>query len=431
MKKARAQDSVRPPGFVYRGAALHCEDKDLRSLAATHATPLYVYSARSVRERTRTLDAAFEGFPHTLCYAVKANSNLGLLRLFAQLGCGFDVVSGGELERVLRSAKTAAKRVVFSGVGKTREEINLALRAGILLFNVESPAELGVLLECASRLRVKARVAIRVNPDVDADTHPYISTGLRQHKFGIPIEEAPRLYAEIAGHKFVEAAGVSVHIGSQITSVAPFGEAMQRVAGVVAELQTSGHDIRYVDAGGGLGIPYQFTSKGKAPDFRAYVRQYAQAILKPLRKLDIHLLLEPGRVLIGPAGVLVTRVLYNKNNRGKGFVIVDAGMNDLLRPALYAAHHEIVPVVRSPRRKIAKVDVVGPVCESGDFLARDRELPAVAEGDLLAVLDAGAYSTALGSNYNTRPRPAEVLVDGARVRVVRRRESFGDMVRGE
>jgi diaminopimelate decarboxylase len=283
------------------------------------------------------------------------------------------------------------------------------------------------LLECAARLKKLARVSIRVNPDVDAKTHPYISTGLQKHKFGVPLEEAAGLYARVAGHKYVRAAGVSVHIGSQITSVAPFGEAMLRVAGLVAKLQALGHEIRYVDAGGGLGISYH----GKAPEFAAQAQRYARAVLKPLRKLGVHLLLEPGRVLVGPAGVLVTSVIYNKTNRGKRFVIVDAGMNDLLRPSLYEAEHEIVPVLRDASRKRNTVDVVGPVCESGDFLARDRVLAEVREGELLAVLDAGAYGTVLGSNYNTRPRAAEVLVDGVRVKVIRRRETITEMVQGE
>jgi len=427
MKRLAGQEDLRPPGFAYRAGVLHCEGRDLRALADAYGTPLYVYSATTLRDRTRTLDAAFVGFPHTLCYAVKANSNLSLLRLFARLGCGFDVVSGGELERVLRATPRAAKKVVFSGVGKTREEIELALRSGILLFNVESPAELEALFECASRLRKMARVAVRVNPDVDAKTHPYISTGLRKHKFGIAIEEAAGLYAKVARQKYTQVAGVSVHIGSQITSVSPFGEAMQRVAAMVKELQSSGHDIRYVDAGGGLGISYA----GKMPNFAAQARRYAQAVVKPLRKLGVHLLLEPGRVLVGPSSALLTSVIYNKTNRGKRFVIVDAGMNDLLRPALYGAEHEIVPVLRDASRERAIVDVVGPVCESGDFLARGRELAAVGEGELLAVLDSGAYGTVLGSNYNTRPRPAEVLADGARVKVIRRRETFEEMVRAE
>jgi diaminopimelate decarboxylase len=427
MKHPAGQVDIRPPGFAYRDGVLHCERKDLRELAGAYGTPLYVYSATTLRERTRALDTAFSGFPHTLCYAVKANSNLSLLRLFASLGCGFDVVSGGELERVLRAAPRAAKKVVFSGVGKTREEIELALRSGILLFNVESPAELEALFECASRLRKIARVAVRVNPDVDAKTHPYISTGLRKHKFGIAIEEATGLYAQMTRHKYARAAGVSVHIGSQITSVAPFGEAVQRVAALVKQLKSSGHDIRYVDAGGGLGISYQ----GEALEFARQARRYAQAVLQPLRKLSVHLLLEPGRVLVGPSGVLLTSVIYNKTNRGKRFVIVDAGMNDLLRPSLYGAEHEIVPVLRDTSRKRATVDVVGPVCESGDFLARDREMAGVGEGELLAVLDSGAYGTVLGSNYNTRPRPAEVLVDRERVKVTRRRETFEDMVGAE
>jgi diaminopimelate decarboxylase len=424
MTRPSGRENLRPPGFAYRDGVLHCEGKDLRAIAKTYGTPLYVYSAKTLRERTRALDVAFAGFPHTLCYAVKANSNLSLLRLFAQLGCGFDVVSGGELERVLRAAPRAVKKVVFSGVGKTREEIELGLRSGILLFNVESTSELEVLFECASRLRKTARVAVRVNPDVDAKTHPYISTGLRQHKFGIAIEEAAALYAQVTRQRYVQTAGVSVHIGSQITSVAPFGAAMQRVAALVKQLQASGHDIRYVDAGGGLGISYL----GKQPEFAAQARRYAQAVLKPLRKLGVHLLLEPGRVLVGPSGVLLTSVIYNKTNRGKRFVIVDAGMNDLLRPSLYGAEHEIVPVTQDRSRTSGTVDVVGPVCESGDFLAHDRELAAVSEGEVLAVLDAGAYGTVLGSNYNTRPRPAEVLVAGARVKVVRRRETFVDLV---
>ena len=427
MKKFGKQVDLRPPGFAYKDTALFCEGQDLRALARRHGTPIYVYSAQMLRDRTRALDEAFAGFPHTLCYAIKANSNLSLLRLFAQLGCGFDVVSGGELQRVLRAAPRAAGKVVFSGVGKTRAEIELALRAGILLFNVESSPELQVLLECASRLRKPACASIRVNPDVDAKTHPYISTGLQKHKFGVPLADATALYAQIAQHKYVQAAGVSVHIGSQITSVAPFGEAMRRVAALVKQLQSDGHDIRYVDAGGGLGISYQ----GKAPDFAKYTKSYAQAVLKPLRKLRVHLLLEPGRLLVGPSGVLLTSVIYNKTNRGKRFVIVDAGMNDLLRPALYGAEHEIVPVVNAAGRKSHTVDVVGPVCESGDFLAHDRTLADVEDGELLAVLDAGAYGIALSSNYNTRPRPAEVLVNGKNVQLIRRRETFADMVRAE
>jgi diaminopimelate decarboxylase len=349
--------------------------------------------------------------------------------MLARAGCGFDVVSGGELERVRVASSAAVRRTVFSGVGKTREEIETALRAGILLFNVESEEELDLLAACAARLKKTARVGLRVNPEVSARTHPYISTGLRKHKFGIPIARARRLYARAATSGYLDVAGVSVHIGSQITELAPFGVAMQRVAVLVRELRADGHAIRYVDAGGGLGIDYQ---ESYPNNFAQHVAHYARMILRPLRELRVHILLEPGRVLVGPAGALLTSVLYNKDNEGKRFVIVDAAMNDLLRPSLYSAHHEIVPVV-SPAApgRTNKVDIVGPVCESGDFLARDRELPEVAAGDVLAVLDAGAYGTVLASNYNTRPRPAEVLVRGKRAKLIRRRERFGDLVRGE
>jgi diaminopimelate decarboxylase len=379
-------------------------------------------------ERLHSFNRAFGKVPHTICYAVKANSNLALLRILARAGCGFDVVSGGELERVRLASASAVHRTVFSGVGKTRDEIELALRSDILLFNVESEEELDLLAACAARLRKRASIALRVNPEVPAKTHPYISTGLRKHKFGIPIEQARKLYARAAASSYLDVSGVSVHIGSQITEVEPFGVAMHRVATLVRELRADGHTIRYVDAGGGLGINYQGSS---LPDFAKYVAHYAQSILRPLHRLNVHLLLEPGRVLIGPAGALLTSVLYTKDNEGKHFTIVDAAMNDLLRPSLYDAYHEIVPVVAQTIARTRVTDVVGPVCESGDFLARDRELREVSAGDLLAVLDAGAYGTVLASNYNTRPRPAEVMVRGKKATLVRRREKFADLVRGE
>jgi diaminopimelate decarboxylase len=316
---------------------------------------------------------------------------------------------------------------VFSGVGKTREEMQAALNANILLFNVESESELMVLAECATRLKRTARVALRVNPDVSANTHPYISTGLHQHKFGIPIKEAIRLYDEAAKSKNLKVAGVSMHIGSQITDVRPFAEAMERVAELVRKLRVRGHKISYVDAGGGLGIDYEHESDCNAAD---RVANYANAVLGALRGLDVHLLLEPGRWIVGPAGALITRVLYKKTNNGKRFLIVDAAMNDLLRPALYSAHHRIIPV-HADGDQIEKVDVVGPVCETGDCFASDRELPVVKEGDLLAILDAGAYGMVLASNYNTRTRPAEVLVDGKVAKVIRRRETVADLLRGE
>ena len=423
----------RPPAFVYRGRTpvLHCDRVPLPQLAEKFGTPLYVYSGSTIRRRYRAFDAAFRGFPHTVCYSVKANSNLSLLKLLAGLGCGFDVVSGGELERVLRAKRAAARRVVFSGVGKTPAEMDAALRAGILMFNVESESELATLACRAARLRKKAPVALRVNPDVPAETHPYIATGLHKHKFGVPIDRARELYARAAAEKWLEVAGVSVHIGSQITTVDPFGAAMERVAELIRGLRADGHQIRYVDAGGGLGISYDQLA---LPEFPAHAARYAAAVTAPLRALGVHLLLEPGRSIVGPAGALVVRVLYRKSNDHKRFLVVDGAMNDLIRPALYGAYHEIVPV-RSPEPSVAGspdvYDVVGPICETGDFFARDRGMPPVEEGDLLAILDAGAYGLSISSNYNTRPRPAEVLVDGAKVRVIRRREKFGDLVRQE
>jgi len=434
----------RPPGFIYRAAKrgilrragqfeLHCEDIALSKLRERHGSPLYVYSAAMIRERYEAFEQAFREVPHTLCYSVKANSNLSILRLLARAGSGFDVVSGGELERVLTADRKAAKRVVFSGVGKTREELTAALKAGILLFNVESESELWALAECAGRLRTQASMALRVNPDVAAETHPYISTGLHKHKFGVPLGDAKSLYAKASSARYLKVSGVSVHIGSQITDVAPFGEAMARLAELVRELRSDGHSIDYVDAGGGLGITYEKPDSGDFRDFRDSVAAYARALVAPLRGLGVRLLLEPGRSIIGPAGILLTSVVYKKRNNGKRFVVVDAAMNDLIRPALYGAYHEIVPVTQgaSPTSKSEVLDIVGPVCETGDFFARDRELPSVEQGDLLAILDAGAYGMVLASNYNTRPRAAEVLVSGKSAKIIRKRERMSDLMRGE
>ncbi len=435
----------RPPEFHYReskrGTAskpgprtLCCEDISLTKLAEKYGTPLYIYSWAMIRSRYEAFERAFRNVPHTLCYSVKANSNLSILRLLSKQGCGFDVVSGGELERVLAADRKAAGKVVFSGVGKTHAELTAALKAGILIFNVESESELAALAECASRLRKKAAVALRVNPDVAAETHPYISTGLHKHKFGIPISAARGLYGKAANEKYLEVRGVSVHIGSQITDVVPFGEAMSRVAELVRDLRRDGHTIRYVDAGGGLGISYD---KPEAQDFPASVAAYAKAVWTPLQNLNIHLLLEPGRAIVGPAGVLVTSVVYKKANNGKRFLIVDAAMNDLIRPALYGAHHEIVPVGLRQQgsgqlsEAAGMVDIVGPVCETGDFFARDRRLGSVSEGELLAILDVGAYGMVLASNYNTRPRAAEILVHGRSAKVIRRRETIADLLRAE
>ena len=423
----------RPPAFVYRKAKgqenpeLYCENVSLTRLSEKLGTPLYVYSANTIRQRQKSFDQAFRAIPHTVCYSVKANSNLSILRLLAKLGCGFDVVSGGELERVMYADRRAAKKVVFSGVGKTVEEMRAALKADILLFNIESTSELALLAECAAKLNKTARMALRVNPDVSAETHPYISTGLHKHKFGLPIQQAQGLYAVAAKQKYLQAAGVSVHIGSQILDVSPFAAAMERVAELIRGLREQGHPIKYVDAGGGLGIAYRDEN---LPELNDQAKAYAEALTTPLRQLKLHLLLEPGRSIVAPAGALLTRVLYRKTNNGKKFLIVDAAMNDLLRPSLYQAYHEIVPVeAESSDTEIT--DVVGPICETGDFFARDRELPVVDEGALLALLDTGAYGLVLSSNYNTRPRAAEVLVDGSRFQVIRRRETVADLLRAE
>jgi diaminopimelate decarboxylase len=426
----------RPPGFLYRpanrgrgcsrGFVLCCENVSLASLAKKYETPLYVYSAAAIQQRYDAFQAAFRNVPHAVCYSVKANSNLSILRFLAKKGGGFDVVSGGELARVLAADRKAVKKVVFSGVGKTRDELTFALAAGILLFNVESESELHALAECARRLRTTARVAFRVNPDVAAKTHPYISTGLHQHKFGVPIAEARSLYAKAAHACHLQVRGVSVHIGSQITDVAPFGEAMTRVAELVRALRGDGHQIDYVDAGGGLGISYD---KSDAATFASSVRAYARAITEPLQGLGVTLLLEPGRAIVGPAGILLTTVVYKKTNNGKRFLLVDAGMNDLIRPALYGATHEIIAVTaKASSSSHEVVDIVGPVCETGDFFARDCKVPVLKEGDLLAILDAGAYGMVLASNYNTRPRPAEVLVSGKTAKLIRRRERLADLL---
>ncbi len=423
---------IRPPAFTYKNGALHCERISISKLADKYGTPLYLYSANAIRERYQILDRAFNPVAHTICYSVKANSNLSILRLLAKQGAGFDIVSGGELERVRLAQRKALSKVVFSGVGKTADELRAALHSGILLFNVESEGELEVLAASASALRKPANVAVRVNPDVPAETHPYISTGLREHKFGVPISAAAELYRRAASCKYLRVAGVSLHIGSQITDIAPFRLAVERAVELIQQLASQGHDLRFLDAGGGLGISYD--SK-KPMDFREQARCYAGAITKPLERLKhsrIHILLEPGRSIVAPAGALVTRVLYSKQNGTKRFTIVDAAMNDLIRPSLYHARHEIVPVASDTNATHMRVtDVCGPICETGDFLARDMALPDVSANSLLCVYDAGAYGMSLSSNYNSRPRAAEVLVDGSRARVIRRRETLKDLLAAE
>lgn len=418
---------VRPFFYPDAKTSMRCDGVPLEVLAEKVGTPLYVYSARHILGRLGMFERAFGTVPHLVCYAVKANSSLAILKMIAKTAAGFDVVSGGELERVLAVNPAAAARVVFSGIGKTAAEMDLALRVGILQFNVESEGELELLAERAAKAKKKARIALRVNPDVFAETHPYISTGMREHKFGIDIRRARAVYRK-AGNYLVPS-GVSVHIGSQIRSADPFRAAAERVARLIAELRRDGHTIQFMDAGGGLGIEYHADKPFEAEE---KVRQYAAALIHATEKVGgLTLLLEPGRFLVAQAGALLTRVLYVKRNGTKTFVIIDAAMNDLIRPALYQAYHEIVPVAPPrPKRRIV-ADIVGPVCETGDFFARDREIAPLRPGDLVAVLDAGAYGMSLASNYNSRPRAAEVLVDGTRARVVRRRETLKDMLASE
>jgi diaminopimelate decarboxylase len=410
------------PGFSYHGSRLFCEGVPVEQVADQVGTPAYLYSRASIEQAYRRMDSSFGSLPHTICYSVKANSNLGILRVFSALGSGFDILSGGELYR-LRRIGVPGSRIVFSGVGKSREEIREALRARVLLLNVESSAELDLLASEASRLRVRAAASIRVNPDVEAGGHPHISTGHHRHKFGIDWDVARKLYLEHRASRWIEWQGISAHIGSQILTLAPYRRTLARLAGYVRDLRRTGIALRYLDCGGGLGIRY--TSE-HPPEKAAYARELARAV----RPLGCHLLIEPGRSLVGPAGVILMRVLYTKQTRGKTFVIVDAAMNDFMRPALYGATH---PVTRARRgsRTVTRADIVGPVCESGDCFVQDWPLGKVAAGDLLVLWGAGAYGFVEASNYNSRPRPAEVLVAGRRVRVIRRRESRADLVRGE
>jgi|SRR5271157_3383906 len=409
--------------FSYSENDLYCEQVPLADLAARTGTPAYVYSSQTLLDNYRAYDEAFGDLRHTVCYAVKANSSLGVLALLAKAGAGFDIVSGGELFRVLRAGGDPAK-VVFSGVGKTAAEVEYALSNGIHSFNCESEAELALIDALAGRLGVKADFSIRVNPDVDAATHPYISTGLSQHKFGIAMVDAAAVYERARRLPNLSAEGVSCHIGSQMLDPAPILEAVDRLLAMAAALGAQGDRIRHVDLGGGLGVAYQPGEKAPA------IRNFIESLKDRLRDSGLAVIVEPGRSIAGPAGVLLTRVLYRKKNGAKEFVIVDAAMNDLIRPALYKAHHEVIPVRRNTLPPIT-ADVVGPVCETGDFLARDRRMANVMPGDFLAVCTAGAYGFVQSSNYNSRPRAPEVLVEGATWRVIRRRETYEDLVRGE
>jgi diaminopimelate decarboxylase len=410
--------------FVYRDQELCCEEVPLTKIAQDVGTPCYVYSRRMLVEGYRSLDQAFDRLPHLICYAMKANANLAVLRVFLEAGGGLDIVSGGELFRALR-AGADPQRIVFAGVGKSPTEIEAALRADILLFNVESPQELEAIQAVAGKLGVRARVALRVNPDVDPQTHPYISTGLRQSKFGVPIQEALNLYRRMRALSCLDPVGVHAHIGSQITQVEPFQESLAKLVPLVNALRQDGFNIQYLDIGGGIGIRYK--DEGPPPP-----SEYADTLRPLLITLSCTVLMEPGRFLVGNAGSLLTRVLYEKGNQKKKFLVVDGGMNDLIRPSLYDAYHTIVPVMQHANgHPEVTLDVVGPICESGDFLAKERSLPTCRPGDLLAVLSAGAYGFAMASNYNARPRVPEVMVNGDQFAVVRARETYEDLIRGE
>jgi diaminopimelate decarboxylase len=408
--------------FAYKNGELHAEDVPLQRIAEDVGTPTYVYSTATLTRHYRVMDEALAGVDHTICYAVKANSNLAVLQLLARLGSGFDIVSAGELRRVLAAGGDPGK-VVFSGVGKRDDEIADALRAGVLCLNVESAGELARIERVAGQLNLRAPISLRVNPEVDPKTHKYIATGLRTSKFGVAMEIAPQLYREAARSPHLRVVGVDSHIGSQILELAPLIEAVEKVLGLVEQLRVGGITLEHLDIGGGLGIAYQDETPVTPHELGHLVTAMARAH-------DLKLLVEPGRVIAGNAGVLLTRVIGDKTNGDRSFVIVDAAMNDLLRPALYGAYHAIQPVLQADRASVL-VDVVGPVCESGDFLAQQRELPGVRTGELLAVMGAGAYGFSMASTYNSRPRGAEVLVDGDRYHVVRERETVEDGMRGE
>ena len=425
--------------FRYRDGHLYCEDVDLARVAEELGTPIYVYSATTILDHYTRLDAALAPLDHLICYAVKANSNGAILKLLAGAGAGFDIVSGGELYRVLAAGGDPAK-CTFAGVGKSCEEIEYALEQRVCSFNVESEAELDHIDRIAGAKETRAPIALRVNPDVDSHTHQYISTGSHENKFGIALDRVAAVYEQAAKMPNLEIVGVQMHIGSQIAEAKPFASAIGKVAPIVRELKSK-YGIKFLSIGGGMGIVYQRaleSGSGKwwhehgSESFAFSVRDYAGAIVPPLRELDVRILVEPGRFLVGNGGVLLTRVRYIKKTGAKKFAIVDAGMNDLIRPALYQSYHEIVPVAEPSKTKSTeKIDIVGPVCESGDFFALDREMPELHEGDLLAIMSAGAYGFVMASNYNSRPLPAEALVRGDKFALIRKRQTWEDLVRGE
>ena len=413
--------------FEYRNGEMFAEGVPVKRIAKEVGTPAYVYSLATLKRHFQVFDRAFSAVPHIVCFSVKANSNIALLRVFAKEGGGFDIVSGGELFRALRAAADP-KKIVFSGVGKKKDEIEYALKSGILMFNVESEDEMVTLNEIAGGIGKKAPISLRINPDVDPQTHPYISTGMKKAKFGVDIKRSLENYKRAVSMPNLEVVGVDCHIGSQLTSLSPFVDALARVREyldrvLVGSLKKAGAQIRYLDLGGGLGISY----KDEIPP---HPEEYARAIIQGLEGLDVTLILEPGRVIVGNAGILITEVQYIKETDEKKFVIVDGGMNDLIRPALYGSYQAIQPVVEKNSAKIV-ADVVGPICESGDFFAKDREIARPRRGDLLAVMSAGAYGFTMASNYNSHPKPPEVLVDGDQYYVIRTRETMDDLIRGE
>jgi len=408
--------------FHYQQGEFYCEQTRLRRIAAKVGTPFYCYSHATLSHHFQVFDAAFKGFPHVVCFAVKANSNLAILRLFAGLGAGADIVSGGELYRAMQAGVDPGK-VVYSGVGKRPEEIRAALKAGILLFNMESSQELEKINAIAGRMGKQAPVALRINPNIDPQTHPYISTGLKKNKFGIDIDQALEDYILAQKLPHLEVMGIACHIGSQITEVGPFVEALERLKELIKRLAGAGIRIRYLDLGGGLGIQYD-------QEDPPHPAEYGRKLLAKLQGLNLTLILEPGRVLVGNAGILVTRVLYTKESEAKHFIIVDAGMNDLARPSLYGSYHAVCPVTQEERPEVT-ASLVGPICESGDFLAKNRQMPAFQPGELVAVMSAGAYGFSMSSNYNARPRVAEILVKDDEFYVIRKRETYRQLIWGE
>ena len=409
--------------FQYTGNELFCEEVSLQQIVEQVGTPCYVYSHRTLIRHFHAFDDAFKDIPHIVAYAMKANSNIGVLRLLAKEGSGADIVSGGELFRALK-AGIPSHKMVFAGVGKTSEEIRYALVSDILMFNVESPGELQRINEVAKAMGVHACVALRINPDIDPQTHPYISTGLKKSKFGIAADQALKEFALATQLSHIDVVGVHCHIGSQLTKVTPFVDAIKKVLSLIQSLQSQGVNIRYMNIGGGLGITY-------SDEIPPHPKDLAAAISPLLQTTSCQVIMEPGRSIVGNAGILVTKVLYNKDGANKHFVIVDAAMNDLLRPSLYEAHHDIQPVLKNESAPVNTVDVVGPICESGDFLAKDRKMPQLQSGDLLAVMSAGAYGFTMASNYNSRPKTPEVLVKDDKIMVIRERETYEDLIRGE